>query len=223
MLADIAPIVILILALALPVFIILVSFRLNFILHASILLIVFLLGSVMAGASGLINIYRHLANILQLDRVTALLSFLTQSQTITRTLLSTVTTAIFIVKFFTKINASKETVNNAGIGFFILMLVTKFCCATYKPGLCEILEVLESCLDLVCLTSSGLFLCLLATADSVQPLTEVTPPLHLPKFSVMIINRVCLLLSLSHSTQSPNRLLYQAGLRLRRGILCIQL
>ena len=140
MLADIAPILILILALALPVFIILVSFRLNFILHASILLIVFLLGSVMAGASGLINIYRHLANILQLDRVTALLSFLTQSQTITRTLLSTVTTAIFIVKFFTKINASKETVNNAGIGFFILMLVTKFCCATYKPGLCEVLR-----------------------------------------------------------------------------------
>ena len=211
MLADIASIVILSIALALPVFIIVLSFRLNFILHASILLIVFLLGSVLAGASGLINIYRHVSNILQLDRVAALLAFLSQSQTFTRTLLSTVTSAIFIVKFFTKINASKETVNNTGIGFFILMLVTKFCCATYKPMLCEILEVLECCLDLVCLLSSGLFLCLLATGDSVQPLTEVTPPLHLPKFSVMIINRVSLLVSLSHTAQSPNRLLYQAG------------
>ena len=160
MLADIAPIVVLILALALPVFIIIVSFRLNFILQASILLIVFLLGSVLAGASGLINIYRHVSNILQLDRVTALVTFLTQSQTFTRTLLSTVTSAIFIVKFFTKINASKETVNNTGIGFFILMLVTKFCCAPYKPMLCEILEILECCLDLICLLSSGLFLCL---------------------------------------------------------------
>ena len=221
MLTDIAPCIILILALATPLFIIVVSFRLNFILHASILLIIFLLGSVLAGASGLINIYRHVGNILQLARVTALVTFLNQTQTFTRTLLSTVTSAIFIVKFFTKINASKETVNNTGIGFFILMLVTKFCCATYKPMLCEILEILECCLDLICFLSSGLFLCLLTTDDSVQPLTEQTPPLHLPKFSVMIINRLSLLLSLSHASQSPSRLLYQAGLRLRRGILCV--
>ena len=106
MLADIAPCIILILAIATPLFIIVLSFRLNFILHASILLIVFLLGSVLAGASGLINIYRHVGNILQVARVTALLAFLNQTQTFTRTLLSTVTSAIFIVKFFTKINAS---------------------------------------------------------------------------------------------------------------------
>ena len=212
MLADLAQILVLILALALPVFIIVVSFRLHFILHASILLIVLLLGSVLAGASGLINIYRHLGNILQLARVRTLLTLLNQTQTFTRTLLSTVTSAIFIVKFFTKINASKETVNNSGIGFFILMLVAKFCCGTYKPMLCELLEILECCLDLVCLLSSGLFLCLLATTDPVEPLSEESPPLHLPRFSVMILNRLGLLLSLSHSNQSPERLLYQAGI-----------
>ena len=214
MLADLASILLLLLALALPVFIILVSFRLHFILHASILLIVLLLGSVLAGASGLVNIYRHLSNILQLARLRTLLTFLTQTQTFTRTLLSTVTSAIFIVKFFTKINASKETVNNTGIGFFILMLVTKFVCGTYKPMLCEVLEILECCLDLVCFLSSCLFLCLLAATDPVQPLSEESPPLHLPRFYVMIVNRVCLLLSLSHTRQPPDRLLYQAGLLL---------
>ena len=146
MIENIPSIIILPLAFAFPVLIIIISFRLNFILHASIFLIVFLLGSVFAGASGLLSIYRHVSNILELGKMLGLLSVLYQSQTITRSLLSTVSSAIFIVKFLTAVTASKETVNNAGIGFFILMLVTKFCCATIVPNnelVFECLEILE--------------------------------------------------------------------------------
>ena len=109
MLADIPPLIILPIAFVLPVLIIIVSFRLNFILHASILLIVFLLGSVFAGATGLVSIYRHVSNILQLNKIQEMLSLLYQSQTITRTLLSTVSSAILIVKFLSVVKSTKET------------------------------------------------------------------------------------------------------------------
>ena len=222
MLADIPPLIILPIAFVLPVLIIIVSFRLNFILHASILLIVFLLGSVFAGATGLVSIYRHVSNILQLNKIQEMLSLLYQSQTITRTLLSTVSSAILIVKFLSVVKATKETVNNTGIGFFILMLVTKFCCATIVTNnemLCELLELLECCLDLVCLLSSGLFQLVMPRTDSVHPLNEAGPPpaagppLHLPKFYVMVSSRMFLVVSLSsqyrHSYEDPALLLYQ--------------
>ena len=76
MLSDIPPIVLLPIAFVLPVLMIFVSFRLNFNLHASILLIVFLLGSVFAGSTGLINIYRHVSNMLDLSKVLVIISYL---------------------------------------------------------------------------------------------------------------------------------------------------
>lgn len=231
MIENIPSIIVLPIAFAFPVLIIIISFRLNFILHASIFLIVFLLGSVFAGASGLLSIYRHVSNILELGKMLGLLSLLYQSQTITRSLLSTVSSAIFIVKFLTAVTASKETVNNAGIGFFILMLVTKFCCATIIPNnemLCELLEILESCLDLVCLLSSGLFHLLVPRSDSVHPVTESSqtahsPPLHLPKFYLMATTRVFLLVSLTsqyrHSYEDPALVLYQDLFAVLHGLI----
>lgn len=225
MIENIPSIIVLPLAFAFPVLIIIISFRLNFILHASIFLIVFLLGSVFAGASGLLSIYRHVSNILELGKMLGLLSVLYQSQTITRSLLSTVSSAIFIVKFLTAVTASKETVNNAGIGFFILMLVTKFCCATIIPNnelVFECLEILECCLDLVCLLSSGLFELTVRPGRETSQ-TEQSPPLHLPKFYLMVTTRVFLLVSLSsqyrHSYEDPNLALYQDLFAVLHGLI----
>ena len=85
-------------------------------------------------------------------------------------MLSTASTSILIVTFLTKVQASKETVNNAGIGFFILMVFAKFCSVTILPDVkfyssqetgqaltFQMFEIVESFVDLVCLLSTGLW------------------------------------------------------------------
>ena len=84
------------------------------------------------------------------------------------------------------------------------------------------LEILECCLDLVCLLSSGLFeLTVRGGRETSQ--AEQSPPLHLPKFYLMVTTRVFLLVSLSsqyrHSYEDPTLALYQDLFAVLHGLI----
>ena len=205
-----------------PVIVIILSLRLNFHLQASFLLYAFLLGSFLTGLSGLLCLYRHVAVYFEL-RISIVASILiSKTQVFARTFLSTTATSIFIVKFFSKVQATRETVNNTGIGFFILILFAKFCCVSILPNVkfysfqqtgqtvsYQIFEILEFFVDIICLTSTSIFVLITCNraGASVQPLANdnvhedslpVTHPLQLPSFLAMTLNRVLLLLCLQN-------------------------
>jgi len=205
------------LAVVLPVVVIIISFRVNFQVQASFLLYVLLLGSLLTGFSGTLCSYRHISK----DDVKALLmeKVIVKLQSLSRTILSTATTSIFIVKFLTKVRAKRETVNNAGIGFFILLIFTKFCSVTILPDVkfysfnetgqkitFEMFELLESGVDIICLISTVIFVLITCNGDNiVYPMTganedqqPVTQPLHLPSFPVMTLIRLFLLACLQY-------------------------
>ena len=203
-----------------PVLVIILSLRLKFHLQASFLLYGLLLGSFLTGMTGLLCFYRHIADYFNLN-ISVVPSFLvSNTHEFARTFLSTTVTSIFIVKFLSKAMAPRETVNNTGIGFFILMIFAKFCCVFILPNVkfysfkstgqtvsFQIFELLECFVDVICLSSSLAFTvitCNMAGA-SVQPLTSdhqhedslpVTHRLQVPSFLAMAVNRVLLLLSL---------------------------
>ena len=203
-----------------PVLVIILSLRLNFHLQASFLLYGVLLGSFLTGMTGLMCFYRHIADYFNLN-ISVVPSFLvSNTHEFARTFLSTTVTSIFIVKFLSRAMAPRETVNNTGIGFFILMIFAKFCLVFILPNVkfysfkstgqtvsFQIFELFECFVDVICLSSSLAFTvitCNMAGA-SVQPLASdtrhedslpVTHRLQLPSFLAMAVNRVLLLLSL---------------------------
>ena len=219
---NVMPLCLLPLASCLPILVIFLSFKINFQVQASFLLYVFLLGSLLSGLSGMLCLYRHITNLTKLEELSENKEMLiSKLQSYTRTMLSTTSTSICIVKFFTKVQASRETVNNAGIGFFILMIFAKFCCVTILPPdvkfysftgtdqkmTFEIFELFESVLDLVCLMSTCLFLLItcnraLAVVQPINNTNEdampITQPLHLPSFPILAGNRMFLLISLQY-------------------------
>ena len=120
-----APPYVLPLAIVLPTIVIIFSFRLNFQVQASFLLYIFLIGSFLTSVTGVVCLYRHFTAIPE-----TLDTLLGQTQDFARTILSTTSTSIILVKFLTKAQASREPVNNVGIGFFILMIFSKVCSVT---------------------------------------------------------------------------------------------
>ena len=90
-------------------------------------------------------------------------------QSLSRTILSTASTSIFIVKFLNKVRAKRETVNTAGIGFFITSIFSKFCSVTILPDVkysfnetgqkitFEMFELLECGVDIICLVRLKMF------------------------------------------------------------------
>ena len=219
---DVVPLGLLPPSSCLPILVIFLSFKINFQVQASFLLYVFLLGSLLSGLSGTLCVYRHFTSLAKLEELSDSKQLLiSKLQSYTRTMLSTTSTSIFIVKFFTKVQASRETVNNAGIGFFILMIFTKFCCVTILPPevkfysftgtdqkiTFEMFELFEAVMDLVCLMSTCMFLMITCNRAVVvvQPITNtnddslpITQPLHLPTFPILAINRMFLVISLQY-------------------------
>ena len=205
------------LAIVLPTIVIILSFRLNFQVQASFLLYIFLTGSFLTAVSGVGCLSRHVWNIP--DKMETLLG---QTQDFARTILSTTSTAIFLVKFLSKAQASRETVNNVGIGFFILMIFAKFCSVTILPDVklysfqetqqdltFEMFEILEFFIDTICCISTSVFvmitcnraddqLTLLQPQVSNDDSLPVRAPLNLPVFPVMVVTRVFLLFSLQY-------------------------
>ena len=219
---SILPLCVLPFCIIFPFLMIVFSLRLNFHLQASFLLFGVLLGSFLAGMTGLKCFYKHLAIYFDwtVSVVPSTILTVSDTQEFARTFLSTCVTSIFIVKFLSKAMATRETVNNSGIGFFILMIFAKFCCVFILPNVkfysfktsgqtvsFQMFELLECFVDIICLASSLVFTlvtCNMAGA-SVQPLTSdpvhedslpVTQPLQLPSFLAMSVNRVLLLISL---------------------------
>lgn len=211
-----APPFVLPLAIVLPTIVIILSFRLNFQVQASFLLYIFLIGSFLTSVTGVVCLYRHFTAIPE-----TLDTLLGQTQDFARTILSTTSTSIFLVKFLTKAQASRETVNNVGIGFFILMIFSKFCSVTILLDVkfysfqsteqslsYEMLEVFEFMVDIICTISTLLFimitcnqadnLVILHHAVSNDDSLPVRSPLNLPTFPVMAITRVFLLFSLEY-------------------------
>ena len=138
--------------------------------QASFLLYVFLLGALVTGGTGLVCLYRDLSRGPASSLGLFFIRCISPTQAFARTVLSTASTSILIVTFLTKVQASKETVNNAGIGFFILMVFAKFCSVTILPDVkfyssqetgqaltFQMFEIVESFVDLVCLLSTGLW------------------------------------------------------------------
>ena len=196
----------------LPIIVIIISFRVNFQVQASFLLYVFLIGSFLSGMSGALCAYRHVTHEDVEDRLKnpVLDSLISKSQSLARTLLSTTSTSICIVKFFTRIQATRETVNNAGIGFFITMIFAKFCSVTILPDVkfymfketgqkvtFEMFELFECGVDIICLLSTILFILITCNKEAiVYPINNasddqlpVTQPLNLPAFPLMTLNR----------------------------------
>ena len=217
---SILPLCVLPFCIIFPFLMIVFSLRLNFHLQASFLLFGVLLGSFLAGMTGIKCFYKHLAIYFDWTLVRWTVLTVSDTQEFARTFLSTCVTSIFIVKFLSKAMATRETVNNSGIGFFILMIFAKFCCVFILPDVkfysfktsgqtvsFQMFELLECFVDTICLASSLVFTlmtCNMAGA-SVQPLTSdqvhedslpVTQPLQLPSFLAMSVNRVLLLISL---------------------------
>ena len=202
-------------SLILPILVIIISFRVNFQVQASFLLYLFLIGSFLAGMSGSLCAYRHFTDSYDEEledkmRNTVLDSLISKSQSLARTLLSTTSTSICIVKFFTRIQATRETVNNAGIGFFITMIFAKFCSVTILPDVkfymfketgqkvtFEMFELFECGVDIICLLSTILFILITCNKEAiVYPINNasddqlpVTQPLNLPAFPLMTLNR----------------------------------
>ena len=205
-----------------PVLVIILSLRLNFHLQASFLLYGFLCGSFLTGMTGLLCFYKHVTVYFDLKTGVVPSILVSNTQEFVRTFLSTTITSIFIVKFLSKAMASRETVNNSGIGFFILMTFAKFCCVFILPNVkfyslkssgqtisFQIFELLECFVDVICLASSLLFALITCNkaGSTVQPLTltsdtvhpdslPVTQPLQLPSFLAVSVTRVLLVLSL---------------------------
>jgi hypothetical protein len=236
---NVSSLILLPLAFVIPLVLIFSSFRIKFSSNASFLLIIFLVTSFFAGITGILCLYRHVNNLLEGEEVPFLINLLFVSQVFTRTIMSTTSSAIFVVKFLSIAGSSKETALNTAIGLFILMIVAKFCCATIIPEVttlgghnfgknitCEVLETVEAGIDIVCL----LFACLAKFCkrkDSVEPMGTGTlppsPPRSLPSFLMMILNRLSLVAAAIHSVMnafdSPNMLLPQDGFVVVHGII----
>merc|ERR550532_667106 len=131
-LGDIAAVVALLLALLVPSLLTTAASRLPS-SSSSALLVVILLASCFAGATGLGNLYRHITSILASEEASVEnppMVILDNAQLLSRSILSTITTVIFIVRTLALVKAEEETVNTSGILFLLVISAAKFVSVT---------------------------------------------------------------------------------------------